>query len=737
MAVTIDELEDALARAGCDPKGGKAKCPGHEDKAPSLSYGVSDEGKLLLHDHSGRCEFVDLVRLLELPTSSSNGKRTEPVRYPYRDAEGKAVVTVCRTECGPGCTWKDHGRRCDGRQGKHITREPVGVKAKVPLYRLPEVLSAIEDGVVVTVVEGEKSAEALWALGVPATTSPGGAGKWRPWHTEQLTGAAGVAVVADADAEGVAHAHSVVSSLRAKGIPADGWLPARHGGRPKYDLADQLAEGGEADDLVPLPSLELATAAEEADDDDPEGAPGWPVLHEDAYDGLLGEIAMSIAPYSEADPVALLATLEVSFGVAVGSGPWIAGQGRHPMRLNSILVGDTELGAKGTSRSAVEPILEVACPWITQTPRLTSGFGSGEIVVVRLTNLAVAVCLEHIGPGARGVDAAGEEHEVKPADVIRWLDERTRLDLEAIVAARGQLLIFEEEVSGLLAVAQREGSTMGEKLCCAYDGRPIENHTTSRGSFVSPRGAGVSILGHTTPTMLANRLGVTLRDGGFANRFLWHSVRESKDLPSGADPPPELVQSLGNRLGDAVRSAGTRGRVQRDEPAEAMWVDVYPELKGKTDETRALTAGEPVRRGRAHTARLQLTHALANGSGDVGEREMRAALARWRFCRASGEMLFGAHGLIAGCVEPTLPSQRDDVDGDKLLRAAEEAKGEGLGGKDLHRLFSNRGALARDELVAKLEERRLVVAVRGPNRQRRVWSPHWSPGVMQEGWKPW
>ena len=31
----IDVLTDALIRAGCDPKGGHAKCPAHDDRTPA------------------------------------------------------------------------------------------------------------------------------------------------------------------------------------------------------------------------------------------------------------------------------------------------------------------------------------------------------------------------------------------------------------------------------------------------------------------------------------------------------------------------------------------------------------------------------------------------------------------------------------------------------------------------------------------------------------------------------
>lgn len=45
-------------------------------------------------------------------------------------------------------------------------------------YRLPEVLEAIALGHPIWIVEGEKDADNLWKLGIPATCNAGGVGKW-------------------------------------------------------------------------------------------------------------------------------------------------------------------------------------------------------------------------------------------------------------------------------------------------------------------------------------------------------------------------------------------------------------------------------------------------------------------------------------------------------------------------------------------------------------------------------
>jgi predicted P-loop ATPase len=81
------------------------------------------------------------------------------------------------------------------------------------LYRLPEVVKAIAAGSDIACVEGEKDADRLWSLGIPATCNAHGAAdplknkqpKWRREHSEQLRGAK-LVVIPDHDPAGYWHA---------------------------------------------------------------------------------------------------------------------------------------------------------------------------------------------------------------------------------------------------------------------------------------------------------------------------------------------------------------------------------------------------------------------------------------------------------------------------------------------------------------------------------------------------
>ena len=81
-----------------------------------------------------------------------------------------------------------------------------------PVYRLPEVTTAIRQRRLIVVCDGEKDAETFKALGVVATCSPQGNGNWQPHHAELLKGAY-VIVLRDREKHGYHKARNVANSL--------------------------------------------------------------------------------------------------------------------------------------------------------------------------------------------------------------------------------------------------------------------------------------------------------------------------------------------------------------------------------------------------------------------------------------------------------------------------------------------------------------------------------------------
>jgi 5S rRNA maturation endonuclease (ribonuclease M5) len=228
-----------------------ARCPAHDDHNPSLSVSVNDAGKLLLHCHAG-CDqrtVLDAIQATPQMLDPHREERREQAGewtprgpavavYSYVDEAGTLLYEVCRTAD------KQFPQRRPDVSSKSGWTWSLG-KARRILYRLPQVIAAVEAGETVWICEGEKDVHSLEACGVVATTSPGGAGKWRDEYAEIFPEGANVVIVADRDGPGQAHARAVGGSLGSRGVrvtirePKAGKDVTEHL-RASYGLADLL-----------------------------------------------------------------------------------------------------------------------------------------------------------------------------------------------------------------------------------------------------------------------------------------------------------------------------------------------------------------------------------------------------------------------------------------------------------------------------------------------------------------
>lgn len=214
---------------------GKTHCPTHVDDTPSLDIQSGDDGKPLIFCHSCRDSeaIISALRVrglwksrVELNTGVPFADKKLVAEYTYTDKDGKPLFVVERYDP------KDFRQRAASgtRSLEGITRV---------LYRLPEVLAAVERKEKVYVCEGEKDVDNLVAIGVAATTGSGGAGKWQDSYGEALVGA-DVVVIADKDDPGRLHARDVAQhcsvsarSVRILELPGLG-----------KDASDWIAAGG-------------------------------------------------------------------------------------------------------------------------------------------------------------------------------------------------------------------------------------------------------------------------------------------------------------------------------------------------------------------------------------------------------------------------------------------------------------------------------------------------------------
>jgi KaiC/GvpD/RAD55 family RecA-like ATPase/5S rRNA maturation endonuclease (ribonuclease M5) len=195
------------------------KCPAHDDGSPSLSISRAKDGGVVLKCFAG-CTAESVVSSLGLtmkdlfvsepartfiPPKKTTPKATtaqeKPIIekvYSYQDATGKEVYQALRM--------KPKSFRQRHLVGGNWVWNMDGVERV--LYRLPDILLSKT----VWIVEGEKDADNLAALGFEATCNVGGAGKWLDGYTETLAGK-DIVICGDNDEAGQKHVELVFNSL--------------------------------------------------------------------------------------------------------------------------------------------------------------------------------------------------------------------------------------------------------------------------------------------------------------------------------------------------------------------------------------------------------------------------------------------------------------------------------------------------------------------------------------------
>jgi RecA-family ATPase len=263
--------------------------PGHSPADRSVTVRDDDTGRdVLVHSFAGDdwksikdgWRRAGLLPDLERKASSTP-KPAAPAAsagrvvasYDYTDQARQLVYRIERVEPGR------NGRRKDFR-----VRTPdvaggwkAGLNGLEPLpYRLADLFNARPEESVY-IVEGEKKADALCALGLMATCNPFGAGKWPAGFAAHFEGRH-VVILPDNDTPGRAHAEDVAAKI---GGAAASVIRVELPGLPeKGDVVDWLASGGTAEALAVL--VDEARARSQAS----ANAPPLPVINPASWQGL-------------------------------------------------------------------------------------------------------------------------------------------------------------------------------------------------------------------------------------------------------------------------------------------------------------------------------------------------------------------------------------------------------------------------------------------------------------------
>jgi hypothetical protein len=383
--------------------------------------------------------------------------------------------------------------------------------------------------------------------------------------------------------------------------------------------------------------------------------PAWPVMHEAAYYGLAGEVVDTIAPHSEADPVAILLQFLVAFGNAVGLSPYYQVEGdKHRAKLFVVTSGATSKGRKGTALGRIRQLMAIADPdW--ERDSIQTGLSSGEGVIFHVRD---------------PISTLGKDGKTEQVDA-GVTDKR--------------LMLLAEEFAGTLRVMERAGNTLSPVLRDAWGTSRLQ--TLTKNSPIKATDSHISIIGHVTDDELRAVLTKVEMANGFANRFLFARVKRSKLLPHGGHLDFATLQELGEQVAERLTQARTLGRITMTDAAAEAWEKTYPSLSGD----RPGLLGAVLGRAEAQVIRLALIYALLDNKTQIDLPHLRAALAVWAFCEDSATQIWG--DMIG-----------DDVS-DTIFAALKTAGSTGLRRTEMSNLFSRHVPSARITTVLETLQR--------------------------------
>jgi hypothetical protein len=442
-----------------------------------------------------------------------------------------------------------------------------------------------------------------------------------------------------------------------------------------------MPRNGTAFDEMPRDSAErMRDDIIGAPDITPPGVREFPVMAEEAFAGLPGDIVRAVAPHTESDPTGLLLSAHTLFGNCIGRGPHYKVEAtEHGTNLFVVKVGDSSKARKGTGEDRVLSFFRhVDDEWAGR--RVHTGLSSGEGVI----------------------------WEVRDPITKLVKDRKSGVSVEETVdhgVSDKRLMIIESEFAGALQVMKREGNILSRVLRDGWDRGNLA--TLTKNSPARATGACISIIGHITSTELKAYFDRTEMANGFGNRFLFACVRRAGLLPHGGTLSDEVVATLAYQIRRAVAAARGIQQISMTPDAAEAWCAAYTELSAD----RPGLLGSLTARSEAQVVRLAALYALWEGSNRIGLDHLMAGVAIEEFCRSSVAYIFG--------------DMLGDPVVDAILDALRAAGSSGLTRTEISNLFSrNVSASQITRALGELARRRLAAQRRGDasgGRPPEIW----------------
>jgi hypothetical protein len=332
-------------------------------------------------------------------------------------------------------------------------------------------------------------------------------------------------------------------------------------------------------------------------------------LSEAAFYGPLGEFVKAAAKDSEADPAGILGMQLTTVGVLLGNKAYaMAGDAEHPPRINTVLVGPTSKGRKGTAGKLAERVAEAV-----EGPKFNShvvdGLSSGEGLIWAIHDPILEWDKKNKG----------------------WIDKDPGVDDK-------RLIVLESEFAVMLRILQREGNSLGGVIRKAWDlSRYGVLQALVKNSPTKATGAHVAIGGHVPRDELVRYVDRTDLVNGFANRFLWLAVKRAQELPFGESIDTRIVETFAQQVKEA--------RVWANQGQRLTWAKRVGERWRAEYHTLGLDHpglyGGAIARGEAQVLRLVVLYAILDQTTELEERHLDAALELWRYSDRTCLWMFG------------------------------------------------------------------------------------------------
>ncbi len=425
----------------------------------------------------------------------------------------------------------------------------------------------------IELVEGEKCADRLNALGLVATTS-GGATSAGTVNTDALQGRT-VRIWPDHDEAGRRFADDWSAILTRLGCPFSvidvNALSLPDGG----DCVDWLAAhpGAAGADIEALPMRESQPEPYNAPSDEPEARHvNQPRPSEAMLYGLAGDVGTTAAATTEANPYAVCMGFMSFLSGMAGRDIYLpVGNTRHHPRLFTLHVGRSSRGRKGDALSLVHRIRHTIDK--LELGRKTVG-GSllGQVHTGGLSSREGLVMFIHNG-------FRQGKKEVPPVD-----DKR--------------LWVVESEFANILQQSKRDGNTLSPALRDAWDGVSIKPATKSLPLWTTD--PHIAIAAAITPTELVELMKARELSNGFANRFIIFWAERERLIPFPC----------------ATSEINLQGLVERTEEVLTFMKGDYPASK----DSLAMTM--------SHEARTAYEHLYRDLNATTGSPRLDAILER-------------------------------------------------------------------------------------------------------------